>query len=187
MEERIMFMKNKILFVLFAAVLIIIVVFFFSKKSKGIYDLMLTKNDVDRLKLEEALSFDGKACHTEESLSSPNLQYVICNYTVKDLKDTWIIIELKRFPNKEDLYNNYEYESQHLFRVQGLISENALGDKSRFRVSNENDFGQHNEPGVYYYHLWVCKDDYLIHITSRGGEKAGDRVIEIGRTILSKI
>ena len=184
-----MFMKNKILFVLFAAVLIIIVVFFFSKKSKGIYDLMLTKSDVDQLKLEEALSFDGEACRTEEqqSPSSSNLQYIICNYTVKDLKDTWIIVELKRFSSKEDLYNDYEYESQHLFSVQGLISENVLGDKSRFRVNNENDFGQHNEPGIYYYHLWVCKDDYLIHITSRGSEKAGYRVIEIGRTILSKI
>jgi len=188
-EEKIIHVKNKILLALIAVGLIIAAAFLIGRKSKGISDLMLTKSDLDRLNLVEAFSFDGKACQIEEqeSISSSSLQYAICNYTVKDLGETWVVVELKKFSSKEDLYNNYEYESQHLFSVQGLISENELGDKSRFRVSNENDFGgQYNEPGIYYYHLWVCKDDYLIHVTSRGSEKARDRVLEIGRTILSK-
>jgi hypothetical protein len=51
-----------------------------------------------------------------------------------------------------------------------------------------NDYGgQFNEPGVYFYHLWICKDKYLIHITSKGTEEAaGDSVREIGQQILSK-
>jgi hypothetical protein len=181
---------NKILLALIVIALVIATVLFVGQKSNDVSELLLTKNDIYQLNLEEALSFDGKACLMEkqESISSSKMQYVICNYTMKDLDDTWVVVEIKKFTNKEDLYNNYEYESQHLFSAQGLISENELGDKSRFRVNNENDFGaQYNEPNIYYYHLWVCKDSYLIHVTSKGSQKAGDSVIRIGKTILSKI
>jgi len=97
-------------------------------------------------------------------------------------------IELQKFANYEALDGTYQYDSSHLFGVKGLISENDYGDQSRFRVNSEDDYGaEFNEPGVYYYHLWICKNEYLIHITSSGRSKEADEYIaKIGQRILSK-
>jgi hypothetical protein len=103
------------------------------------------------------------------------------------LNDTQVIIELQKFANYEALDGSYQYSSQHLYSIEGLISENVYGDQSRFRVNNVNDYGgQYNVPGVYYYHLWICKDLYLIHITSKGSEGAREYIANIGQQILSK-
>jgi len=156
----------------------------------GTQDLVLNTQDLQQLGMMSAMSYNGADCQTEEqtSFSSSRVQYTICNYTINSLSDTWVVVELKKFTNREDLNDTYQYESHHLFSVQGIISENDYGDQSLFRVNNVNDYMGHlNEPGVYYYHLWICKNEYLIHITSGGRSKEADEyIIKIGQQILSK-
>lgn len=129
----------------------------------------------------------SNGCRTEDYETGPSsslAQYSFCNYS---LGDTEVIIELKRFTNPEDLNGSYQYDSSHLYSAEGLISEDDYGDMSRFRVNNENDYMGHlNPPGVYYYHLWITKDLYLIHVTSKGTVEAEDSIAEIGQAILSK-
>ncbi|MFH1236799.1 MAG: hypothetical protein V1648_00125 [Candidatus Aenigmatarchaeota archaeon] len=152
----------------------------------GTLDLTLNAQDLQHLGMTE------HECRTEDNYgnivdSSPG-QYTFCNYTTSELNDTEIIVELQKFENIEALNGTYQYSSLHLFSIQGLISENAYGDQSRFRVNNVNDYGgEFNEPGVYYYHLWITKNEYLIHIISGGrNQEAGDYVTRIGQQILSK-
>ncbi len=139
----------------------------------GTQDLVLNEQDLQQL----GITSDGIDCNTEEEYSnivdSSLGQYTFCNFTINNLNDTEVVIELKKFANYEALDGSYQYDSSHLYSVEGLISENDYGDKSRFRVNSEHDYMGHlNEPGVYYYHLWICKDLYLIHITSKGSEEA---------------
>ncbi|MFH1978015.1 MAG: hypothetical protein ABIJ92_01690 [Candidatus Aenigmatarchaeota archaeon] len=166
----------------------------------GTQDLILSEQDLQQLGMTSDLNEQdlqqlglstGTNCRTEESytnIADSSLgQYSICAYLIPSLNDTQVIIELKKFANYEALNNTYQYESSHLYSVQGLISENDFGDQSRFRVNNENDYGgQFNEPGVYYYHLWVAKGLYLIHITSKGAENAKDYIVRTGEQFLSK-
>jgi hypothetical protein len=169
----------------------------------GIQELALNQQDLQQLgltsDLDEAdlqqlgITGNGTNCRTDEAYtnvvdSSPS-QYSICVYNIGSLNDTQVIIELTKFTNYEALNGTYQYDSLHLYSVQSLISENDYGDQSRFRLNNENDYGgQYNEPGVYYYHLWICKDLYLIHITSGGRSREADGyVAKIGRQILSKM
>lgn len=151
----------------------------------GIQELVLNEQDLQQLGMTRAGD-----CQTEDqtSINSLPVRYSMCNYTINSLNDTQVVIVLQSFTNFEDLNNSYQYDSLHLYSVQGLISENDFGDQSRFRVNNVNDYmGQLDEPGVYYYHLWICKDVYLIHITSSGRSKdAQEYVAKIGRRILSK-
>ena len=151
----------------------------------GTRELVLNEQDLQQL----GMTSGGTDCQTEEqtSINSLPVQYIFCNYTINSLNDTELIIELQEFTNLEDRNNSYQYGSLHLYSVQGLISENDYGDLSRFRVNNENDYGgQYNDPNVYYYHLWICKDEYLIHITSKGSKEAEEYIAKIGQQILSK-
>ena len=153
----------------------------------GIQDLALNEQDLQQLGMTQV--WNETECQTQEytTFNMDQAQYRICNYTINSLNDTWVVIELEKFINREDLNDTYLYGSEHLFSVQGIISENDYGDQSLFRVNNVNDYGgQYNEPNVYYYHLWICKNVYLIHITSRGAEEAREYVPEIGLQILSK-
>jgi hypothetical protein len=154
----------------------------------GNRELMLNSQDLAQLGMAGAKSYDGNDCQTEQqtSIYSSEVQYSVCNYTIAGL-DASLIVELKKFSIQEDLDGTYQYESSHLFSAQGLISEDTFGDKSRFRVSNENDYGgQYNQPGVYYYHLWIVKGHFLIHITSGGANETGEYVADTGLQILSK-
>jgi hypothetical protein len=150
----------------------------------GTQELVLNEQDLQQL------GMTGGECQTDEEYSnivdSSLGQYSFCSYTI--LKDTKVVIELQKFANYEALDGTYQYDSSHLFGTKGLISENTYGDQSRFRVNSEDDYMGHlNEPGVYFYHLWICKDLYLIHITSSGrSEEAGEYITKIGRQILSK-
>ena len=131
-------------------------------------------------------------CTTEEyqtSASSPLVQYSFCSYNISSMAGTELVIELKKFTNFEDLNGTYQYNSLHMFSAQGLISQNTLGDQSRFRVNNENDYGGNlTPPGVYYYHLWITKNLHLIHVTSGGNNKdAGEHVTRAGQMMLSKL
>lgn len=152
----------------------------------GTQELVLNDQDLQQLGDMSV----GTDCRTEEqtSYSSQKVQYTVCSYVINSLNDTEVIIELKKFTNLEDLNGTYQYDSLHLYSVEGLISENDYGDQSRFRVNNENDYMGHlNEPGVYYYHFWITKNEYLIHITSSGrSEGAGEYIEKIGLRILSK-
>lgn len=155
-------------------------------KVSGIQNLVLNEQDLQQLGMVR----DGTDCRTEEyqtSDSAPLAQYGICNYGINSLNDTQVVIELQKFTNFEDLNGTYQYNSLHLYSIEGLISENDYGDQSRFRVNNEHDYGgQYNEPNIYYYHLWISKNKYLIHITSKGNKESEEYIAKIGRQILSK-
>lgn len=155
----------------------------------GIQQLLLNEQDIQQLGMTRAWNeADCQKIEEQSSIYSSVVQYNICNYTINNLNDTWVIIELKKFTNLEDLNSTYQYDSSHLYGAKGLISENDYGDQSRLRVNSEDDYGgEFNEPGVYYYHLWITKDLYLIHITSSGrSENVKEYVIQIGEQILSK-
>ncbi len=151
----------------------------------GTQDLVLSEQDLQQLRM-----MSEGSCQTEEYQTnghSPLAQYSICNYTINSLDDTEVVLQLKKFTNLEDLNGAYQYDSLHLYSVEGLINENKHGDQSRFRVNHENDYGgQYNDPTVYYYHLWICKNEYLVHITSKGSKEAKEYIEKIGRQILSK-
>lgn len=157
-----------------------------TRTISGTQELILNEQDLQQL------GMTGHGCQTDEEYSnivdSSLGQYSFCNYSINRLEDTELIIQLQKFANLEALDGAYQYDSSHLYSIEGLISENDYGDKSRFRVNNENDYmGQLNEPGVYFYHLWICKDLYLIHITSSGrSEDAKEYITKIGQQILSK-
>ena len=167
----------------------------------GTQELVLNEQDLQQLGMTSNLNNqdlqqlgitgNGTNCQTDEKytniVDSSEGQYSICIYSISSLNDTQVIIELQKFANYEALNGSYQYGSLHLYSIEGLISENDYGDQSRFRVNNENDYGgQYNDPNVYYYHLWICKDLYLIHITSNRAKEADEYVAKIGRQILSK-
>ena len=176
--------------IIIAIVLIIALGFLIAQNSMvkkntilGTRELILNEQDLQDLGMKK-----NEDCRTEEqtSYSSNLVQYSFCNYTIK-AHNSEVILELKKFTNLEDLKNTYQYDSSHLYSAEGLISENTYGDLSRFRVNNENDYGgQFNKPGVYYYHLWICRDLYLIHITSKGIEEDKEYIESIGQRILLK-
>lgn len=140
----------------------------------GTHELVLNEQDLQQLGMVGA-------CQTEEYQTdefSPLAQYSFCNYTIDSFSDTEVVVELKKFTNFEDLNGTYQYESLHLRGFEGLISEDDYGDLSRFYVSNEST--------VYYYNLWIGKNEYLIHVTSKGSKDAGENIEKIGQRILSK-
>ena len=149
-------------------------------------------SDVNEQDLQQLGMSNGTNCQTDEEytniVDSSVGQYSICIYNINSLNDTQVIIELQKFANYEALNGSYQYNSLHLYSVQGLISQDDFGDQSRFRVNNVNDYGgQYNDPNVYFYHLWFTKDLYLIHITSKGSSKeAQEYIAKIGQQILSK-
>ncbi|MDP2907795.1 MAG: hypothetical protein Q8O03_07680 [Nanoarchaeota archaeon] len=157
-----------------------------TRTISGTQELILDEQDLQQL------GMTGHGCQTDDEytniVDSSLGQYSFCNYTINSLEDTEVIVQLQKFANLEALDGAYQYDSSHLYSVEGLISENDYGDKSRFRVNNEHDYGgQYNEPDVYFYHLWICKDKFLIHITSSGRSKdAKDYIARIGQQILSK-
>ncbi|HLD06435.1 MAG TPA: hypothetical protein VJC16_02790 [Candidatus Nanoarchaeia archaeon] len=143
----------------------------------GTQDLVLDEQDLQQL----GMAGDGTDCRTEgypTNDRSPLAQYSFCSYTVNTLDDTQIVLELQKFTNREDLYGTYQYASLHLRGFEGLISEDDYGDQSRFYVSNES--------AVHYYHLWTSRDEYLIHITSKGSREAREHIAGMGRRILSR-
>src|SRR3989344_1078308 len=153
----------------------------------GNQELVLNEQELQQLGMtgdglqQLGMTTNGTDCKTEEYPTdehSPLAQYTICSYIINSLNDTEVVIELQKFTNVEDRNGAYQYASLHLRGFEGLISENDYGDLSRFYANNESV--------VYYYHLWICKDEYLIHITSKGTKEAGEPIAEIGRMILSK-
>ncbi|MEK6943168.1 MAG: hypothetical protein AABX00_03850 [Nanoarchaeota archaeon] len=153
----------------------------------GTQELLLDAQDLQQLGMKN----NGTDCLTEEYPTnefSPLAQYSFCDYTINSLNDTEVIIQLQKFTNLNDLNGTYQYSSQHYRSVEGLISVNDYGDQSRFYLNNENDYGgQYNDPNIYYYTLYITKDEYLIQITSKGSSKeAAEYISKIGRQILSK-
>lgn len=154
-------------------------------KTQGIKELVLSEQEIQQLGL---VSTDD--CNIEEyqtSESSPLGQYAICFYTItKD--DTELVIEFKKFSNLKDLNGAYQYESSHLRSSEGILEENTYGDQSKLYVNNENDYeAEFNPPGVYFYTLYFTKDEYLVHITTKGtNEETRDDIENIGRVILAK-
>lgn len=166
-----------------------------------IQDLTLNTQDLQQLGITNdfneqdlaqlGITNNGTNCQIEENyaniVDSSLGQHIVCIYNISDLNNTKVIIELSKFANLNDLNGTYQYDSLHLYSIQGLISENDYGDQSRFRVNNVNDYGgQFNNPNIYTYHLWICKDKYLIHITSSGSLNAKESIAKIGQQILSK-
>lgn len=168
-----------------------------AQKLSSTQDLTLDRQDMEELDMisypdnqdlqQIGVTFDdGTACNTEEYETNEHsslAEYSICSYI---LDDTEIIIELKKFTDKNDLNGSYQYDSSHYYSAEGMISENTFGDLSRFRVNNEHDYGGTNT-SMYYYHLWITKDDFLIHITSKGTVEAQDTIADIGEKIVGKL
>ncbi len=162
--------------------------------------LILTEQDLQQLGMAKdpdnsdlvqlGIIGNGTNCQAEEqtSFDSSMVEYTICSYIIPSLNSTQIIIELRKFASPGALNDTYQYDSSHLYSAEGLISENDFGDQSRFRINNENDYGgQYNPQGVYFYHLWFTRNEFLVHITSKGSEEAKDSIAEIGHQILSKL
>lgn len=152
----------------------------------GTQELVLNEEDL----LQLGMISNGTDCQIYEyqtDENSPPEKDVTCFYTIPDLNNTEVIIDLKKFANLSDLNGTYQYSSQHLFSADGLISENSFGDQSRFRVNSVNDYGgQFDDPNVFFYHLWICKENFLIHITSKGSNDADEYITDMGDQILSK-
>ncbi|MEM5799501.1 MAG: hypothetical protein QXZ43_02450 [Candidatus Aenigmatarchaeota archaeon] len=149
-------------------------------------EVALNDNDLKELKLSVANECIKEKYQSEQHSSLS--EYIYCNYTANNLQDTWIFVEIKKFRDLNDLENSYQYESSHLFGSKGLLSENEFGDKSKFRVNAEDDYGaEFNPPGIYYYHLWIIKGYYMIHITSKGSIDADKTIKDMGQKILLKI
>jgi hypothetical protein len=167
----------------------------------GNQDLLLSEQDLEQLgmspylnnpDLEQAgITFNGTPCNTgvyETSEYSPLMEESLCSYIINSLSNTSIFIQLSRYTTLEALNGSYQYGSSHLYSAEGLISENDYGDQSRFRVSDEHDYGgEFNDPNITYYHLWICKDTYMIHITSKGSKDAKEYIEKTGRLFLSKL
>lgn len=118
-----------------------------------------------------------------ESSCSVEGEYGICFYNISNAE---IVIQLNKYADIQDLNGSYLYSSSHLRSAEGLISENEFGDQSRFSINHEDDYMGHlNQEGVYYYHLWITKDLYLIHITSKGSDIKED-IEKMGNKILLK-
>ena len=167
-----------------------------SSSISGIQELVLNPQDLGQLGMKSdqlkqlGMTTNGTDCQIESYQAdefSPQQQNGICSYIIPGLNNSEVVIQLNKFTNLNDLNGSYQYESLHLYSSEGLISENDYGDRSRFRVNNEHDYGgEFNDPNIYYYHLWFTKDKYLIHITSKGSEGAKDYISKIGNKILSK-
>ena len=148
--------------------------------------LVLTEEDLEQL----GIANNGIDCTTEEyetSEFSPLAQYSFCIFNITSQNDTEVVLEIKKFTNLNDLNGSYQYESSHLLGSKGILSQNDYGDQSKFHVNNEDDYGaEFNTPGIYYYNLWFTKNEYLIHITSKGTkEGVKEDIATIGRRILS--
>jgi len=120
-------------------------------------DLVLSEQDLASLRL--TLAQDCAFVHYQTN-NQALAAYGLCNYT---LGSTEVIVELKELTTIEDLNGSYHYESLHLRGREGLISEDTLGDMSRFYVNNES---------TVYYHLWTSKDTVLIHVAFKGSKDA---------------
>lgn len=142
----------------------------------GTKDLLLNEQDLAQLGITSGID-----CSTEEYQTgqfSPLAQYSFCSFNLTSLGDSEVVLELKKFADIESLNGTYQYESLHLRGFQGIISENDYGDFSRFYVNNESH--------IFYYHLWIGKKEYLIHLTSKGSREAGEHISGTGQLILSK-
>ncbi|MFH1052862.1 MAG: hypothetical protein V1740_00425 [Candidatus Woesearchaeota archaeon] len=171
-----------------------------TNKISGTQELVLDGQELAQLGMTSVINesdrqlfeiSNGTDCRTDEEytniVDSSLGQYSICVYSIPSLYNTQIIIEFQKFADYEALNGSYLYDTSHLYSKEGLISENDYGDQSRFRVNNEHDYGgQYNQPDIYFYHLWFTKDEYLIHITSKGAKEADGYIENTGRRILSK-
>lgn len=151
-----------------------------------IQELLLSQQDLSEL----GMTTNGTDCIIEEfqtSEFSPLGVYGTCFYTItKD--NTEVVIEYKKFSNKDDLNGAYQYESSHYRSVEGILEQDTYGDQSKFYVNNENDYGaEFNPPGVYFYTLYFTKDEFMVHVTTKGKkEETKEDIANIGRVILSK-
>jgi hypothetical protein len=91
----------------------------------------------------------------ETSESSPLEEQSFC---IAYIDESEIVVVIQKFTNFHDLDGSYQYSSLHLRGFQGLINEDTYGDFSRFYFT---------EDIVIYYNLWIIKDEFLIHITSK--------------------
>ena len=67
----------------------------------GTRELVLNEQDLAQLGITSEID-----CNTEEyqtNAYSPLAQYSFCNFTIKNLNDSQVVLELKKFTNFEDL------------------------------------------------------------------------------------
>ncbi len=165
------------------AVILIIISGCTTQQISSTEQLALDEQEIDELAITES------HCETEQFETherAPLAERTRCQYNVSSINTTITLI-LKKYTNFEDLNGSYQYDSSHLFSQEGLISENTYGDQSKFRVSSEEDYGgQYNDPNVYYYHLWITEELYLIHITSAGSQEAKATIEQMADMIMAR-
>jgi hypothetical protein len=153
----------------------------------GNQDLMFTQEDLTSLGIQG----DEISCLTEKYETgeySSLAEYSFCNYTITSLNNTEVLIQLSKFTNKNDRDGAYQYDSSHLRSSDGIISRDEYGEQSTFSKNSVNDYGgQFNDPDVHYYHLWIVKEDYLIHITSKGSIDAKEYIAKMGEQYIAKV
>ena len=151
----------------------------------GAQNLVLTAQDIAQL----GMTSNGTDCSVQNYPNndySSLAQYAICDYNITSLNNTDVIIELSKLSNASIAIGAYQYDSSHLRGYQGpnlpafngTISNNDYGDMSAFYYSNEST--------TFYYHLWIVKGLYLIHITSKGDKGAQSYIANIGKVFMSK-
>jgi hypothetical protein len=149
----------------------------------GNEELILTEAELQQL----GLAGDCKTEAYETSEFSVIAQYSFCNYTFTALSDTDLIIELKKFSDTGSMNGSFQYESMHLRSSEGIISENTYGDMSRFYRNSKFDYGaEFDTSNVTYYHLYIVKDEFMIHVTSGGSNGAKQPIEDIGRIVMSR-
>ncbi|HLP79507.1 MAG TPA: hypothetical protein VK158_02650 [Acidobacteriota bacterium] len=147
------------------------------KSTQSIQEIMLTTQEITDLQMTPKYKTGDVdlPCVVEESDSS-RTQYALCGYTKGDSE---IIIELAKYNNLNDLNDSYQYASSHLINSDWLIQQDAYGDMSKLQKWNESS--------TFYYHFYIVKDMYMIHVTSKGVESDQATVVDIGKTMLDKI
>ncbi len=132
----------------------------------SVHDLLLSTEEVALLQL----SVDQE-CVIEEyqtSETSPLAQSSFCSF-VSQNDSVHLIIDIKKYTNEQDVLGSFQYQSSRHRSPQGILAQNTHGSYSTFVMNVEEDYMGHlNDPEMYYYHLWIAKDLFLIHITSRG-------------------
>ncbi|MFT4311251.1 MAG: hypothetical protein ACMXX7_01345 [Candidatus Woesearchaeota archaeon] len=157
----------------------------YKEETIGVSDLLLSDEYVYNLDL-----YPSSPCEVEiyETSNRSSLSEFGSCFFKGSNESLEVVIQIRKFSNFDDLFGTYQYQSSHLRNIEGLISEDKFGDFSKFYINVEEDYMGHlNEEGVYIYHLWVVKDDFLIHITTKDYFDDKYLVENIANNILSKI
>lgn len=130
-----------------------------------------TSMTVEQLSLDSAeihmLDLQQEECTTDGSH--------VCTY---QKENTTIAVILEKYDSYDDLEGAFQYKSSHLIESEWYLSENKMGDMSKFLGWEDS--------GYYYYHLWIVDEPFLIHVTSKGSRDVNETILAIGENLLQR-